>query len=77
MTADPGGTADTAHVGRLLREARLAAGLTQAGLAARTEVPQPNISAYESGRRSPTVRTLVRLLGACDARLAWEPSRAP
>lgn len=30
-----------------------------------------NISAYESGRRTPTVRTLVALLDACDVELSW------
>ena len=39
-----------------IRAARLAAGLTQAELAARSGVRQPNIAAYESGSRT-TVRT--------------------
>ena len=47
-----------------LRAARLAAGLSQRGLAARAGVPQPNIAAYESGRRIPSAATLERLLAA-------------
>lgn len=60
-------------VAALLREARAHAGITQTELAGRTEIAQPNISAYESGRRSPTVRTLLTLLDACEVELAWRP----
>jgi uncharacterized protein len=58
-------------VAALLRDARVHAGLTQADLGQRTGIAQPNISAYESGRRIPTVRTLVALLDACDVELSW------
>lgn len=44
-----------------LRSRRLAADLTQRELARRSGVPQPNIAAYETGRRSPTPATLVKL----------------
>lgn len=57
----------------LLREARDRAGLTQSQLAASTAIAQPNISAYERGARSPTVRTLVTLLDACGAELVLAP----
>lgn len=40
---------------------RKKAGLTQRELARRAAVPQPNIAAYESGRRRPTPQTLARL----------------
>lgn len=60
-------------VAALLRDARAHAGLTQTGLGERTGIAQPNISAYESGRRTPTVRTLVALLDACDVELSWRP----
>lgn len=61
----------------VLRDARHHAGLTQNELAARTGIAQPNISAYESGRRTPTVRTLVALLDACDVELSWQPRSGP
>ena len=44
-----------------VREIRLAAGLTQAELAARSGVAQPNIAAYEAGRRRPSSAMLARL----------------
>jgi transcriptional regulator with XRE-family HTH domain len=56
----------------LLRDARHAAGLTQAELAARAGTSQATVSAYESGRKDPTVATLGRLLAACGSRLASE-----
>jgi transcriptional regulator with XRE-family HTH domain len=66
----------------ILRDARRRAGLSQAALAARTGTSQATISAYESGRKRPSVDTLGRLLGATGWRLAVErrhpiePSRA-
>ncbi len=59
-------------VAELLIDARRGAGLSQSALAEATAIAQPNISAYESGRRSPTIRTLVVLLEACGYRLAIE-----
>jgi transcriptional regulator with XRE-family HTH domain len=44
--------------------ARRRAGLTQDALARRSATSQTAISAYESGRRSPSVATLTRILGA-------------
>ncbi|MBA3877720.1 MAG: nucleotidyltransferase [Anaerolinea sp.] len=49
---------------RLLRQARLSAGLTQADLARRAGTSQPAIAAYESGRKTPSVATMERLLAA-------------
>ncbi len=54
---------------KLIREARAAAGLTQADLASRAGTSQPAIAAYESGHKIPTVATLERLLGAAGASL--------
>jgi predicted nucleotidyltransferase len=48
-------------VGEELRRLRQEAALSQRELAARTGVPQPNIAAYESGRRQPSAETLDRL----------------
>ncbi|MFD3744802.1 helix-turn-helix domain-containing protein [Nocardia sp. NPDC058633] len=44
-----------------VRELRLAAGLTQAELAQRSGVAQPNIAAYESGNRRPSAAMMARL----------------
>ncbi len=44
--------------------ARRQAGLTQQALANRAGTSQAAMSAYESGRRSPSVDTLCRILGA-------------
>jgi len=50
--------------GTLLRDARQRAGLTQAELAVRAGTTQSVISAYESDRRQPALRTLEELVGA-------------
>ncbi len=44
-----------------LQERRLAADLTQRELAELSGVPQPNIAAYESGRRNPAPSTVAKL----------------
>lgn len=44
--------------------ARRTAGLTQVELAKRAKTSQAAVSAYESGRRSPSVDTLCRLVDA-------------
>src|SRR5581483_11168998 len=48
----------------VLRSARRQAHLTQQQLAARAGLTQSVISAYESGRRQPSVPTLVALVSA-------------
>lgn len=55
--------------GRILREARRRAGLTQAELAERAGVFQPTVARIESRKRVPRVDTLDRLLEACGAQL--------
>lgn len=57
----------TIRLGDSLRLRRLSAGLSQRQLALRSGVPQPNIAAYERGRRTPAVETLARLDGALNA----------
>lgn len=47
--------------GEVLRRRRNEAGLSQRELAARSGVPQPNIAAYERGRRAPAAETAERL----------------
>ena len=58
--------------GAAIRSARAAAGLTQQQLAARAGTSQPTLSAYESGRKQPSVETLERVLAAAGARLSVE-----
>jgi predicted nucleotidyltransferase len=44
-----------------IRAERRAAGLSQAELSRAAHVPQPNISAYENGRRQPSPEVLERI----------------
>lgn len=53
-------------IASITKRARAAADLTQAELARRAGTAQSAVAAYESGRRTPGVRTLERLLDACD-----------
>lgn len=55
--------------GELIREARLAAGLSQRALATRAGTSQSAIARYESGATAPSWETLQRLTGACGRRL--------
>jgi transcriptional regulator with XRE-family HTH domain len=48
--------------GALLRSARLRIGLSQHAFAGLLGIAQPTLSAYESGRRQPTLPTLLRML---------------
>jgi transcriptional regulator with XRE-family HTH domain len=50
--------------GSLIRDARLRTGLTQRALAARASTSQSTIAAYENGRKTPNLDTLLRLLRA-------------
>ncbi len=56
---------DTAE---LLEHVRVSSGLTQEELARRAGTSRPTLSAYEHGRKSPTVATFARLL----SRAGWE-----
>ena len=59
----------------LLRLARDMASMTQTDLAVQAGVSQQSISAYETGRKEPTLPTLVRLLAAAgtEMRIRLEP----
>ena len=59
----------------LVREARRRAGLTQEQLAARVGTTQSAIARLESGRTSPSLAYLTRLLEACglDLRIELAP----
>ena len=63
--------------GELLRSARLRAGISQTQLAARSGISQSVISAYESGRREPSVAALRRLATALGTRVELVPIGAP
>ena len=49
-----------------MRAARKRKGLTQAELAAKTQIPQPMISSIERGLQDPRYSTLQRIFRACD-----------
>lgn len=55
---------DSLSAGAVLRSARKRAGLSQIELASRAGITQSVISAYESGRRQPSVPTLAALVEA-------------
>lgn len=54
---------------KMIKDARKSAGITQAELARRAGTAQSAVAAYESGRRTPSIATLKRLLEACDHEL--------
>ena len=56
--------------GKMLKAARLDAGLTQAELAERLGASQPVVARLESGRANPRVATFERALVAGNLRLA-------
>jgi predicted nucleotidyltransferase/DNA-binding XRE family transcriptional regulator len=56
----------------LLREARTRAALSQSDLARRAGIAQSVVSAYESGRREPSLSTLRRLVAATGHHLTLE-----
>jgi uncharacterized protein len=61
----------------LLRAARQRARLSQTDLARRAGIAQSVISAYESGRREPSLPTLTRLIEATGHELAIDVVAAP
>ncbi len=64
------GQAERARVRHLLREARLAAGLRQADVAAQLGEPQSYVSKYESGERRLDIVELWAILDALGIGLA-------
>ena len=57
----------------LLERVRREAGLSQETLAARAGTSRPTLSAYEHGRKSPTLSTVERLLDSAGFELAALP----
>ena len=53
----------------LVRELRLAAGLSQRALARRAGTSQPAVARYERGAATPSWETLQRLAAACGRRM--------
>jgi transcriptional regulator with XRE-family HTH domain len=65
-------------IGRQIRRARLAAGLTQEQLAARAKITREYVSLLENDHKSPTFDLLVRIcwaMGASVGVLATEAER--
>ena len=58
--------------GKIIAQARDEAGLTQAQLAQAAGTSQSAIAAYESGAKSPSVRTLNKVVRACGLGIAVE-----
>lgn len=56
--------------GTIIREARRRAGRTQAELARRLGTSQSVVARWESGRVSPSLETLTRVVRACGLELA-------
>src|SRR5216683_1860335 len=52
------------RLAKLIRDARVSAGLSQTALAARAKTSQPAIARYEAGVAAPSVATLERILRA-------------
>jgi transcriptional regulator with XRE-family HTH domain len=61
----------------LIREARLAAGLSQRALAQQAGTSQPAVARYESGATTPSWETLLRLTEACGRQLRVGTEIAP
>lgn len=55
---------DGKHFGQRLREARIAAGLSQSELEDISGIPKARLSRYENGHVEPSIQTLARLAGA-------------
>ncbi len=58
---------------QLLERIRVSSGLTQEELARRAGTSRPTLSAYEHGRKSPTVATFARILSQAGWDLAAQP----
>lgn len=63
------------RVDRLIREARVKAGLSQAALAARAKTSQSAIARYERGVAVPSLGTLARVLRNCGVKPPLDPPR--
>lgn len=57
--------------GATLRDLRLRRGWTQAHLAAVVDIPAPVLSAYERGRREPSLHAAARIIDALGFRISF------
>ncbi len=69
MTIRYDATVEAVAAGSLVRDARRRAGMSQLELGRRAGVTQSVVSAYESGRRQPSLPTLERLVRAAGLEL--------
>ncbi len=69
MTAEPDRDQARLVIGRQIRDWRLRRHLSQAGLARAVRVNQASISNYESGKRDPSIRTMIRIADVLGGRL--------
>jgi len=65
---------DDRAAGHLIKRIRAAGGLTQAELARRTGMQSSVLSAYEHGRRQPSVAALARIARAAGLELELVPA---
>ncbi len=61
----------------LVRDMRLAAGLSQRALAQRAGTSQPAVARYERGVAAPSWGTLQRLAAACGRRMRLDAEAVP
>lgn len=61
------------HGDHLLVQARRIAGLSQGAFAAAAGTSRPTLSAYEHGRKSPTLETVARIVGVVGLELTLAP----
>ena len=66
-----------ARAAHLLKRARSRAGLNQTEVAVRAGLPQSTVSAYESGRRQPTLPMVSKLLEAMGSELEITTAALP
>src|SRR5580704_10911021 len=69
--------AKNSSAGAVLRAARRRGHLSQADVGRRAGIAQSVVSAYESGRREPSVGTLERLVAATGHRMVIQVERDP
>ena len=65
-------SAEASETGAYIRQAREAAGITQAELARRLDSHQPAIARLEAGEASINMRTLERIAEALDMTVQWQ-----
>jgi len=68
---------ESVDMGAIIRDARLAEGLTQAQLAGRLGITQPSVARLEAAGDNATVATLKRALGAMSRTLELHAAPMP